>query len=172
MNTPPIATTRRSTATRSLLLLLGLTAAGAFSGGIAFLLDPSGATSGLETTLLTRTPFADFRGPGVLLVGGFGLPASVLLLGVWRRPHLRVLDPLERATGHHWAWTGTIALGLGLASWIVVQIALIEASWLQPAMLVVGVALAGLPATAGVRRDLPPRGQSRGAAAEGEARTV
>jgi hypothetical protein len=149
---------RRSRATWLLVALLAFHGVGAVGGGITFVLDTSGGAAGLDPALLARTPFDDFLWPGILLTVGLGAPALVLVHGVLRRPHVTAFEWIERLTSQHWAWAGSRAIGLALAAWISVQMLLIEASWFQPLMLVVGVALMVLPATAGVRRDLVPSG--------------
>lgn len=146
---------RRSSATWALAGLLAFQGLGAIGGGFAFLSDTTGSAAGLDPELLERTPFADFLWPGMLLTLGLGLPALVLLYGVLRRPRLSMLAGLERRSRQHWSWSGSIALGLALMAWIIVQLLLIEISPLQPLMLAVGAALAGLPLTRRVRQDLP-----------------
>jgi hypothetical protein len=149
---------RRSPATWLLVGLLTFHGVGAIGGGVTFLLDTSGGLAGLDPTLLAGTPVDDFLWPGVLLAVGFGLPALALVAGVLWRPRVAAFEWIESLTSQHWAWAGSRAMGLALVAWIVVQMLLIAASWFQPLMLVVGVALALLPATAGVRRDLVPAG--------------
>lgn len=153
----PTRTRRRSGATWTLVGLLAFQGLGAISGGLTFLADASGASAGLDPGLLARTPFDSFLWPGALLALGLGAPALVLVHAVLRRPRLAPLDALERATGQHWSWAGTLLLGVALLSWITVQVLLIETSWLQPLMFAVGAALVGLPLTSRVRRDLECR---------------
>ena len=147
--------THRARATLALVGLLGFHGIGAVGGGIMFLIDTSGGAAGLDPSLLARTPFDDFLWPGLLLSVGLGVPALVLVHGVLRRPRVAVLGWIEQLTSQHWAWAGSRLLGVALVVWIAVQVLLIEASLLQPLMLLIGAALVVLPATAGVRRDLP-----------------
>jgi hypothetical protein len=144
----------RSAATRALVGLLAFQALGAIGGGVTLLIDTSGGAAGLYAGLLARTPFNDFLWPGLLLTFGLGVPALVVATAIVRRPGIAALSRIEQITGQYWAWTGSVLLGVALMVWIVVQMLLIESSWLQPLMLAVGVGLAGLPLTAGARRDL------------------
>ena len=137
--------------------LLVFQALGAIGGGATFLVDTSGGAAGLHTEVLARTPFDDFLWPGLLLTVGLGVSALVLAFAIVRRPQVAALSWLERMTGQYWAWAGSVLLGVALMVWIVVQILLIESSWLQPVMFAVGAGLAALPLTAGARRDLPTR---------------
>ena len=147
---------RRPVAVWLLVGLLWFQGIGAVGGGTVMLADTSGGAIGLEPALLSRTPFSTFLWPGLLLSVGLGVTALVLAVGVVRTPDRRRLRRLERATGHHWTWVGSIGLGVGLMAWIVVQVLLIEGSWLQPVMFVVGAALAGLPLLPSVRHHLVP----------------
>ena len=76
--------------------------------GIMFIADPSGALMGLPPGWIEATPFGSYLVPGVYLAGvnGIGMLA-VAVLGVRR----------------HWSapWL-TGALGVGLITWILVQI--------------------------------------------------
>ena len=70
---------------------------------------------------------------------------------IWRTSP--ALHRLDEALGHHWAWAGSIALGLVLALWIVYEwVVMPETTWLQPALLLVGLSMAGLPSLPSMRR--------------------
>lgn len=74
--------------------VLGLAAVGA---GQAFVRDPSGTALGMSTQWLRRSPFRDFRVPGLFLtlaIGGTNLLSALLL---WRRHQRSALMSL--ATG-------------------------------------------------------------------------
>lgn len=145
----------RPTSIRVLTGVLAFQGISAVGGGVAFLADTSGAVAGMTTQVLARTPFTTYLWPGLLLALGLGVPPLVTAVGVHRRGRIRVAAPLERATGHHWSWVGSIAIGMALMLWIVVQVLLIdERSVLQPTMFLLGACLAGLPLLHAVRRDL------------------
>lgn len=145
----------RPPAVRALTGILVFLGIGAVGGGAAFLADTSGGVAGMSTEVLARTPFSTYLWPGLLLSLGLGVPALVTAVGVHRRGAPRIAAPLERATGRHWSWSCSLALGVALMSWIVVQVLLIdERSALQPTMFVTGGALVGLPLVPAVRRDL------------------
>ena len=150
---------RRAQRPRAVWLLIGLLwfqGLGAVGGGATMLADTSGAAAGLTPDLLARTPFTTYLWPGLLLTIGLGITALVLAIGMTRTPRWPGVHRLELATGHHWTWAGSIALGIGLMAWIVVQVLLIERAWLQPVMFLVGAALVGLPLLPSVRRHLTP----------------
>jgi hypothetical protein len=97
-------------------------------GGLGYAL--AGAPA-VPTAWLDRTPFRDYRVPGLVLggvVGGTMLTASASV--VRRDPHARALS--------------TVA-GLTLTAWIAAQVGMIgPRSWLQPAFFGVGLATIAL----------------------------
>ncbi len=146
---------RRPWPVRILIGLLVFQGVGAVGGGAVMMADPSGRAMGWDTGLLENAPFASFLWPGVILGLGLGMGSLVIAFGVLRRPQWRLLAFVERWTGQHWSWAGSIGLGIGLVAWIVVQLSVMEfRSFLQPFMFAVGAALVGVPLLAAVRRYL------------------
>jgi hypothetical protein len=103
---------------RALIVLhvfLGVSAVGA---GTLFALDPSGAGLGMTVDLLEGGPFPDYLVPGLFLaivIGGANLASAVLL---WRR--------------HLLASRASLATGLLLLAWTVVQLSIIGfTEWTQ-----------------------------------------
>jgi hypothetical protein len=126
---------------------LGVTATGG-SLGLYFAGEP-------PYDWLEKTPFDTPLGPALILGIGFGLGSLVVLYGLLRRPQWPWLGWLERLTGHHWAWAGTIAIGLGQMAWIVTELFLLpEISWLQAVYGPLGLALAVGPLTTSARSSL------------------
>lgn len=145
----------RPVTSRVLVGLLAFQGLSAIGGGAAFLADTSGAVAGMGTEVLAGTPFTTYLWPGLLLSLGLGVPALVAAVGVHRRVRARLAAPLERATGHHWSWSVSLAIGVALMAWIVVQVLLIpERSALQPTMFTVGAALVAVTLLPAVRHDL------------------
>lgn len=76
--------------------------------------------------------------PGLVLALGFGVGGLASAIGMLRRRgHLRLV---EVRTGHHWSWSLTIALGVGLLFWI----------FLEVLYALVGVTLIALASTGSV----------------------
>lgn len=121
---------RRPAEERALLGLEFGTAAAALGGGILLAVRPDGAFLHADHHVLHRTPFADWRLPGLLLAGGCGggyLAAGILQLR--RHPAAR---PLAVAAG----------IGLvGLEAW---ETAVIEFQPLEAVFAVIGAAVAVL----------------------------
>lgn len=148
----------RRAALVALVIALLFLAAGGLFGGASMLLDPSGAALGMDA-VLPQLPVASFTLPGLFLLTVMGLAPIVLAYALLARPDWRWLAA-ARWGGHHWAWSGTLALGLALMAWLALQAALIGFQWpiqyVTAANAVAIVALALLPV---VRRGYEvPRG--------------
>lgn len=107
-------------------LLLGFVAMSSTFSGLLLIMQSDGSVLNLSTSLLSGTPFPDFSIPGLLLsvvVGGIHLVA--------------IVQNMKHAVSrYNWA----MAAGLVLASWIIVQMLLIDAvNWLQFLYLFIGV---------------------------------
>ena len=107
------------------LLFLSL---GGLYGGIAMLVDPTGGSLGLTETL-PFLPVSDYIGPGIFLLVVMGLAPLLLVYGLLARPKWKWAAKLSRWSGHHWAWTGTLGLGVTLAVWLIVEGLLIGFEW-------------------------------------------
>jgi len=143
------------TATVGLLVFLGVTAVlgGVEMGFGLWIGDPPPAG------WLDALPVIDsWVLPGVVLGAGFGLGSLVAAYGIQRRPRAAALSPLQRLTGHHWSWSLTILLGLGMLAWIGLELAYLpERSWLEALYGAVGAALLLMPALPPVSRHLAAR---------------
>jgi uncharacterized membrane protein YfcA len=71
---------------------------------------------------LSRSPFADFRVPGVLLFVFIGLFPIIAAYALWRGPDWRWADALNPFKQLHWSWAASIGAGVGLVVWITVQV--------------------------------------------------
>lgn len=90
-----------------LVLLLVQGSSGVF-GGLALVLDPTGAAIGLPLDLLEGSVFADYLVPGIVLLVLLGIaPLFVAGAVLKRRPR---------------AWIGSLAVGVALMLWIAVQV--------------------------------------------------
>lgn len=97
----------------------------AIAGGTAFLLDTSG---GIYTddpafiAILDDLPIDTFLLPGLFLVTVVGLVPLIAGWGILRPRTLPLLGWVEDRTRHHWSWATTIAVGVALLAWMVVEI--------------------------------------------------
>ena len=85
-----------------------------------FLAHPDGRGIGMEETL-AKLPVSSFVLPGVFLLLVMCLVPALLIVGLLARPDWRWLDPVSRATGMHWSWVGTVALGIVIVIWLGVE---------------------------------------------------
>lgn len=111
-----------------LVLALLLLAFGGLYGGIAMLLDPSGASLQM-TEVLSILPVPNYVLPGLFLLFVMGLAPLFLVYTLLARPRWPWAESLARSFNYHWAWVGTIALGVILALWLVVEGVLIGFKW-------------------------------------------
>jgi len=118
----------------SLVILQLVVGLGGIYGGVEMIRHPLNAF-GVTAGLIAGSPFDTFTWPGILLLVLVGVVPCTLTVGLIAR------------------WPGAVPLsglfGIGLMAWIGVQWALLEDRlWLQPAMFIIGAAIAVLAARA------------------------
>jgi hypothetical protein len=111
-----------------LVVILIILALGGLAGAYGFISDPSGVGMGMQNQL-DRLPVPDFTLPGVFLFVAMFLFPLLLVYGLLVRPASRWAATLEARAKAHWAWVGSLLLGIGLALWLSVQAFLIGFSW-------------------------------------------
>ena len=113
-----------------LLLFLGL---GALGGGALLIISPSGKLLGdLPLSLLARSPFPDFRIPGLLLFVVLGLFPCLLAVVLIQKPANRFAEHFNFFTDMYWGWTYTIYVAFSLIIWIQVEPFIVQrVGWLQ-----------------------------------------
>ena len=92
------------------------------------LIDPTGGSLQL-TEVLPLLPVRGYTLPGLFLLIVMGIVPLVLTYGLLARPDWTWAAKLSRWSGHHWLWTGTLALGLTLIIWLIIQGLLIGFRW-------------------------------------------
>jgi len=126
---------------------------GGFAGGIPMLRDPTGRLVGAKLSWLDRTPVNDFFVPGLFLVAVYGVGVLLLIAGLLWTSSPGPTRAVNRLTGHHWSWVGTIAVGAVLVAWIAYEYVVFPTtSWLMPALLAVGALMIALPMAPSMRR--------------------
>jgi len=111
-----------------LIFFLIFLALGGLYGGIAMLTDPSGGSLQM-TEVLPLLPVPDYTLPGLFLLFVMGLAPLFLTYALLARPNWAWAESISRWSHHHWAWTGTVALGLVLALWLIVEGVMIGFQW-------------------------------------------
>ena len=107
------------------LVFLGL---GGLYGGIAMLTDPTGGSLQMAD-VLPLLPVSNFVLPGLFLLFVMGLMPFFLIYALLTRPNWPWADALSHLTGHHWAWLGTLTVGIVLIVWLSIQGLLIGFKW-------------------------------------------
>jgi hypothetical protein len=138
----------------TLLTVLGL---GAVGGGYAMTFGIGGEDFMSQEYLEALPLVSSWLVPGLVLMIGFGLGSLLVGYGVMRRPRWSWIAGLERLSGHHWSWIGTILIGVGQVVWITLELVSIPFSMLMPFFGSVGLALALLPLTRTARTYLETR---------------
>lgn len=92
------------------------------------LTDPTGSSLQMDD-VLPLLPVGDYTLPGLFLLFVMGAGPLFLIYGLLARPNRTRTGEPSHGAGHHWAWTGTIALGGLLMLWLVVQGVLIGFKW-------------------------------------------
>jgi len=128
----------------ALVLLEAILAFFGFASGSQFILDPSGGTHNMDTSILEGTPVGDFLLVGVFFVTCYGILQILTIYGLWKLPRWRWTDPINKWTGQNWAWTATAATGVVLIVWIIVEIYYIGSPDGFPRFLQVSFALLGI----------------------------
>jgi hypothetical protein len=136
-----------------LVTLIGLLVVTGLFGGWSFITDTTGAGLQAKLSWLERTPVNDFLLPGLFLLGVYGIGGMILIAGLVWRLSPGPLRRLDARTGRHWSWYGAIAFGLVLVLWIAYELVVMpETIWIQPALMAVGFAIAGIPLLPSMRR--------------------
>ena len=117
------------------------TAATGILGGALLVIEPDGHILAVDPALLSSTPFSDWFWPGMLL--GVLVGAGFLLAAFWQWQH-----------GWMASWV-SVAAGIGLIAFELVEFALIGFHPLQPSYAVIGAAVIVLALQ--VRRELGRR---------------
>ena len=139
-----------------LIVLEALLAFLGFASGTQFLIDPSGGTHGMDTTMLVGTPVGDFALVGLFFVTSFGVLPILAIYGLWKLPRWHWTDILNKWTGQNWAWTATATIGIILILWIAIEVAFIGSPdgfprFLQIIMTLLGIVILALSMLPSVR---------------------
>ncbi len=133
----------------ALLAFLGINAV--VAGGL-FIIAPDGHLIQMPLSNLDGSPFSNFLIPGMLLFAFVGVYSLVIAWGLlrllpWQWPNL--INPFKR---FHWSWAGSLAAGLILIIWILVQIQWVQFGLLHIICLAWGVLILMIGLLPGVRR--------------------
>jgi hypothetical protein len=135
-----------------LVFLLVFLAIGGFYGGVFMLIDPSGELLQMDE-VLTLLPVPDYTLPGLFLIIVMGIFPLMLCFGLIWMPDCKWGKRLADWSGHSWAWTGSVAVGLILVIWLIIQSFLIGFQWpIQYVTLVNGILIVLVAFIPGLRK--------------------
>jgi hypothetical protein len=136
-----------------LILLHVLLGLGAVASGGLLLVAPDGHLMQMPVSMLEHSPFSNFLIPGAILFTLLGIYPLLAAYGLWRRPGWRwpeALNPFQRI---HWSWAGSLAVGVIVVIWIVVEVLMLRSVvFLHVLCFVWGLALVLLTLAPGVQR--------------------
>ena len=141
------------TATMAIFAFVG------YGSAFALILSPSGKAIGLSLDLLDNAPIGDFLLVGLYFLAFFGVLPTIAAYGLVTRKRWHWTDFLNRWTGQHWAWTASVASGILLLVFIVIEVALLGVLTgigvvLQVVMSAVGIWILALVTLPSVRQSL------------------
>jgi len=111
-------------------------------GGVALILDKSGANLELSTNLLESTIFNSYLVPGIILLILLGFFPTLTAFGLITRKKSRVANKINIYKKRHWAWTYSLYCGIMLVLWIDIQVMMIGGGYiLQSIYAILGVVI-------------------------------
>ena len=136
-----------------LIVLMFILGVGAIISGAMLFLTPDGHLMQMPVDPLKGTPFPDYLIPGIILFIFVGLYPIFVSYSLIKRPTWDGIDIFNPFKSFHWAWTASLASGLILLIWIIIETLLIGyESFLQPLMAVWGILIIVLTLLPNVKR--------------------
>ncbi len=103
--------------------------------GLLLMIRPDGSLLQMAPGWLDGSPFLNYFIPGLVLFSLLGLTSSFIFYGL-----LMPYDKWAALKIHptkHWAWIASLAEGIILITWIILQMWLTHYFWLQPVILII-----------------------------------
>lgn len=144
---------RRPAAVWASIVLHVLLGVGAVASGGVLMAAPDGRLMQMPLSMLEHSPFSNFLIPGAILFTLLGVYPLCVAYGLWKRPGWRWPDAINPFKGIHWSWAGSLAAGVIVVIWIVVEVIMLRAfEFLHALYLVWGIVLVVLTLLPEVRR--------------------
>jgi hypothetical protein len=145
-------TTRRTAAVWALIAALLLLAVGALAGGGAFILAPDGRILQMPASRLAGSPFPSYLVPGLALFLFVGVYPVLVAYSLWRLPPWSWPNAINPFKQHHWSWAASLAAGVILIIWLVIEILVIPLGLVHVLYFAWAAAILILTLLPGVRR--------------------
>ena len=136
----------------ALIFLQALLGLNALVAGGSFLIAPDGHLIQMPLSNLDNSPFTNFLIPGLLLLIFVGIFPLLVAYSLWRLPGWRWPEAINPFRRFHWSWAGSLAAGLIVIIWILVQIQWILVGVLHYTVLIWGFVILLITLTPAVRR--------------------
>ena len=144
---------RRPSTVWALIVLHFLLGLGAVASGGVLMAAPDGHLMQMPLSMLDHSPFSNFLIPGAILFTLLGIYPLCVAYGLWKRPGWRWPDAINPFKRFHWSWAGSLAAGVIVVIWIVVEVIMLRSFvFLQILYLVWGIVLIVLTLLPEVRR--------------------
>lgn len=125
-----------------LIVAIAILAITGIYGGVALILDKSGANLELSTNLLESTIFNSYLVPGIILLILLGFFPTLTAFGLITRKKSRIANKINIYKKRHWAWTYSLYCGIMLVLWIDIQVMMIGGGYiLQSIYAILGVVI-------------------------------
>ena len=145
--------TRRPILLWLLVLLLVVEGITAGFGGLSLVLKPDGSGLQLPPEFIQNSPFPNYFIPGLVLFTLVGLYPILVAFCLLFKPGWHWPDALNPWKGYHWSWAASLAAGIIIMLWIIVQYAMLRIYFiLQPIIFAWGLAIVLLTVLPPVRR--------------------
>ncbi len=118
---------RRQAVVRALVVLHVLLGVGAVISGGLLMAAPDGHLMQMPVSMLDHSPFSNFAIPGLILFTLLGIYPLCVAYGLWKRPGWRWPDAINPFKGIHWSWAASLAAGVIVVIWIVVEVIMLRA---------------------------------------------
>ncbi len=101
-----------------LLLLLAFLGLGAFFGGGALIISPSGKLLGMPLSMLDNSPFNNFLLPGIILFTVLGVAPIGVTVALIKKTEYKFAELFNFYKDMYWAWTYCIYIAFSLIIWL------------------------------------------------------
>ena len=136
-----------------LVAIIVILALSGIAGSIGLIIDPSGNTLQIPTSLLENTLFSSYLIPGIILFLLLGIFPIFVAFGLITKKRLKFADKINPYKKRHWAWSYSLYYGIILVLWIDFQVMMIGGGYiLQSIYAILGVIIILLTLTPQVMR--------------------
>ena len=141
-----------------LIILQLLLSLGALVSGALMIAVPDGSLMNMPASMLQYSPFSNFLIPGIILFLFNGCFPLAVAYSLWQKPTWRWPDTINPFKQRHWSWASSLAAGVILLIWIVVEMLMLQSiAFLQVVYLIWGGLLILLTLARSVRLYCTPK---------------